>query len=92
MTYYYVQVVEPFSSSFTGSEQTQIINANHMSMCRFPSNDDEGYKQVSGEIKILISEIQRKNEQDLIEKEREVVNSRTGSPSQTTTSSAAYCM
>jgi ankyrin repeat domain-containing protein 50 len=87
-----VQIVEPFSSSFTGSEQTQTINANHMSMCRFPSKDDEGYKQISGEIKILISEIQKRKIQDVVEKEREIVNLRTDSPSQTTRTSATYCM
>jgi hypothetical protein len=61
-------------------------------MCRYPSRDDEGYKQVSGEIKILISEIQRKKEQDALEKEKEITNLRTGSPSQTTTTSATHCM
>jgi hypothetical protein len=92
MTQRYAQVVEPFSSSFTGSEQTQIINANHMSMCRFLGKDDEGYKQVSGEIKIIISEIQRKKKRDTVEKEREIVKLRIDSPSQTTTNSATYCM
>ncbi|KUJ09878.1 ankyrin [Mollisia scopiformis] len=54
------RVVEPFSSSITGTEPTQTINANHMSMCRFPSRDDEGYKQILGEILILVSDKERK--------------------------------
>jgi hypothetical protein len=63
-----------------------------MSMCGFPSKDDEGYKQVSREIKVLISEMQRRKEQNVLEKEREITNLRTGSPNQTTTAPATYCM
>jgi hypothetical protein len=63
-----------------------------MSMCRFPSKDDEGYKQVSGEIKILIAEIQQKMEQAAFERERLVVEAQVGSPSQATTTSTSYCM
>ncbi|OAF56656.2 hypothetical protein VC83_07280 [Pseudogymnoascus destructans] len=83
------RVVEPFSSSLTGTEPTQTINANHMSMCRYPSRDDEGYRQVSGEIQILISNIQKRKEHDLLEMERNIANLKTGSPSQMTTASAA---
>lgn len=91
--YHFVQVVEPFSSSFTGNEPVQIINANHMTMCQFTGKDDEGYRQISGEIKIIISELQHRKEQDKLEKisEREIMKSRAGSPSQTTTASVAYC-
>ncbi|MCJ1403576.1 hypothetical protein MMC11_006799, partial [Xylographa trunciseda] len=86
------RVVEPFSSSITTTEPTQTINANHMSMCRFPNRDDEGYKQVSGEIQIVISDIQRRREQDVLEKDKQLTSLRTESPSQTTTSSAAYSL
>jgi ankyrin repeat domain-containing protein 50 len=63
-------------------------------MCRFPSKDDEGYKQVSGEIQILVRGVQQKmeQEQDALEKEREIANLKSVSPSQTTTASASYCM
>jgi hypothetical protein len=60
-------------------------------MCRFPSKDDEGYKQVSGQIKNLVSGVQQRMEQAALEKERVVANLQTGSPSQTTTASASYC-
>ncbi|KFY25359.1 hypothetical protein V491_01785 [Pseudogymnoascus sp. VKM F-3775] len=83
------RIVEPFSSSLTGTEPTQIINANHMSMCRYQSKDDEGYRQVSGEIKILVSNIQKRNEYDVLEIEKNIANLKTGSPSQLTTASAA---
>lgn len=63
-----------------------------MSMCRFPSKDDEGYKQVVGEIRVLMPKIQKKREQDAFEKDREHAGLKTGSPSQTTTASTAYCM
>jgi hypothetical protein len=63
-----------------------------MSMCRFSSKDDEGYKQVSGEIKILVAEIQQKMEQAAFESEKLVAEAQVGSPSQTTTASTSYCM
>ena len=85
-----LKAVEPFSSSIN-SEPKQTINANHMSMCRFVSRDDEGYKQVSGEILILISEIQRKK-QDALEKDKEGAKQETASESQMITASAAHCM
>jgi hypothetical protein len=62
-----------------------------MAMCRFQSKDDEGYKQVVGEIQMLMFEIQRRREQVALEKGIELANVKTGSPSQTTTASATYC-
>jgi hypothetical protein len=53
-------VVEPFSSSFIGTEQTQTINANHMEMCRFPSREDAGYKQIVGELRMFMGNIQER--------------------------------
>ena len=83
--------MEPFSSSITGTEPTQIINANHMSMCRYPSKDDEGYQQVSGQLRILVANIQKRNEHDVLGKMRELANLKTESPSQMTTASVASC-
>ncbi|PMD46365.1 hypothetical protein L207DRAFT_507281 [Hyaloscypha variabilis F] len=79
------RVVEPFSSSIN-NEPKHTINANHMSMCRFANRDDEGYLQVSGELQILLVEIDKKN-QDVLEKDREGANLETASESQMTTSS-----
>jgi hypothetical protein len=60
-------------------------------MCRFSSREDEGYKQVLGEIRILISEIP-KEEQDLLDKDKEGAKLETASESQTTIASATRCM
>lgn len=86
-----MQVVEPFSSSITGTEPTQTINADHMSMCRFLSRDDEGYKQISGEIKLLYLGIKQRGRSPVKEIDK-VTNSRTGSPGQATIDSVAQCM
>lgn len=84
------RVVEPFSSYITATEPIQTINANHMAMCRFPSKEDEGYKQVSGEIQILISRIQERL--DTNERNREISNLQIRTPSQTTASSTSYSL
>jgi hypothetical protein len=53
------QIVEPFSSTFIGAnEHIESINADHMSMCRFSTRDDEGYQKVVGEIQLLVAEVQ----------------------------------
>lgn len=62
-----------------------------MSMCRFSSRDDEGYKQVVGEIQVLISAIQKRMERSAAERDRELETLKTGPPSETTTASAVYC-
>jgi len=85
------RVVEPFSSSITGTEPTQTINANHMSMCRFASRDDEGYRQIMGEILILVSEKERKVQQAL-EEDPGIATMKTGNSSSTTSPSVAQCM
>jgi len=84
------KVVEPFSSSIN-SEPKHTINADHMSMCRFVSRNDEGYLQVSGELQILLLEIGRKK-QDALELDREGARVETASESQTTTASTVPCM
>jgi hypothetical protein len=61
-----------------------------MSMCRFPSKEDEGYKQVSGEIQIIMSKIQERL--DAEGRDRETTNLPIRAPSQTTTNSTPYCM
>jgi len=84
------RVVEPFSSSLTATEPIQTINADHMSMCRFSSKEDEGYRQVSGEIQIIMSNIQERL--DVHGRDSEVPNLRARAPSETTTGSTPYCM
>jgi len=61
-------------------------------MCRFPSKDDEGYRQVLGEIQILLNKIQKKKELEAPKKAHEIANVKAGSPSQMTAGSTAYCM
>jgi hypothetical protein len=85
------QVVEAFSAEITSTEPTQTINADHMSMCRFRSQTDQGYQQIVGEIKILISGIQKKRELAALDNARELADVKTWSPSQTTTTSTSYC-
>ncbi|KAI4267500.1 MAG: hypothetical protein LQ337_008321, partial [Flavoplaca oasis] len=65
------------------------INANHMEMCRFPSKESEGYKQILGEINIVMLDIRRRKETRVDE---EAIKSRANSPSQMTTSSSAYSL
>jgi len=85
-----VKVVEPFSSSIN-SEPKHTINADHMSMCRFASRNDEGYLQVSGELQILLVEIGRKM-QDAPDLDGEGAKVETASESQVTTASSVPCM
>ena len=80
--------MEPNSSSITSTEPTQTINANHMEMCRFPSKESEGYKQILGEINIVMFDIRRRKETRV---EEEPTKLRANSPSQMTMSSSAYC-
>jgi len=61
-------------------------------MCRFPSRDDEGYKQILGEILILVSEKERKVQQ-APEEHRGIAAMKTGNSSSTTSPSVAtHCM
>ncbi|KAG9244623.1 hypothetical protein BJ878DRAFT_550029 [Calycina marina] len=84
------RVVEPFSPSLTGTEPTQTINANHMSMCRFTSIYDDGYKQVLGEILILVSEKERKLQLAL--EGAGIANMKTGTSSRVTSPSVAHSL
>lgn len=61
-------------------------------MCRFSSKDDEGYRQILGEIQILILGIQKGREQVALERDKELSDLKTRSPSQVTTASTAPCM
>ncbi|KAL5321552.1 hypothetical protein ACEPPN_009511 [Leptodophora sp. 'Broadleaf-Isolate-01'] len=80
-------IVQQFSSSFTGTEHIESINANHMDMCRFSSKDDQGYQSVVGELKILLSKWMKKVDgQPIVETSREP---RAKTPSQVTVSSIA---
>ncbi|KAH6712777.1 hypothetical protein BKA61DRAFT_483921, partial [Leptodontidium sp. MPI-SDFR-AT-0119] len=83
------EIVQQFSSSFTGTEHIESINANHMDMCRFSSKDDQGYQSVVGELKILLSKWMKKVDgQPIVETSREP---RAKTPSQVTVSSIAPC-
>tara|TARA_R110002060_G_scaffold16419_2_gene22824 strand:- start:933 stop:1121 length:189 start_codon:yes stop_codon:yes gene_type:complete len=62
-----------------------------MSMCRFASRDDEGYRQIMGEILILVSDKERKVQQAL-EEDRGIATMKTGNSSSTTSPSVAQCM
>lgn len=53
-----LQIVDDASSSLDHPvERKDIINANHMMMCRFKSFDDEGYVRVKGVISKYLAEI-----------------------------------
>jgi len=60
-----------------------------MSMCRFTSRDDQGYKMILGGILSVVSRVEKKLEEAQAA-QVEIVE--TVSLSQRTTSSAKYCM
>ncbi|KAH8803520.1 hypothetical protein F5884DRAFT_508819 [Xylogone sp. PMI_703] len=83
------RVVEPFSSSITDTEPSYTINANHMDMCRFQSKTDEGYRQVIGELKMLLRKISEEKKQIVTTSEETgPANLGTASPTRTTASKA----
>lgn len=41
----------------SGSERKDIINANHMDMCRFNGKADEGYRRVASVLSKYIADI-----------------------------------
>lgn len=43
-------------------ERAQVINKNHVEMCRFSGADDPGYRQVGGELKDLVEDIDSQQE------------------------------
>ena len=51
-------------------ERAQHIDANHMTMTRFPSRDDPGYRKVGGELCHLVKDI-REGLQEELGNERE---------------------
>ena len=44
-------------------ERAQHIDANHMTMTRFSSRDDPGYRKVGGELCLLVKGIQERLEE-----------------------------
>ena len=46
-------------------ERAQHIDANHMTMTRFSSRDDPGYRKVGGELCLLVKDIQERLEEEL---------------------------
>jgi ankyrin repeat domain-containing protein 50 len=51
--------VDDISSTFTGTETRFAIDANHMEMCRYSSKEDDGYRKVSRELRILCEDIEK---------------------------------
>ncbi|KAI9815250.1 MAG: hypothetical protein M1827_002730 [Pycnora praestabilis] len=86
------KVVNDFSSSLDGAERRQTINANHMTMCRYSSKDDDGYQKVVGELQVFLSGVQKRLEADELEKHRHIAALRMESPSQATTVSSTYSL
>jgi hypothetical protein len=59
------KIVDDASSSLDHPmERKDSINENHMMMCRFTSQEDEGYIKVKSVITKYMDEIQKKNEQE----------------------------
>jgi hypothetical protein len=65
--------VDDVSSEFTVAERRFTINANHMEMCRYSTKEDDGYRKVSRELRILCEEIEKslKEEETLKHQERQ---------------------
>ena len=63
-----------------------------MSMCRFTSRDDQGYKMILGGISSVVSRVEKKLEEAQATQVDTVETVETVSLSQRTTSSAKYCM
>ena len=65
--------MDDVSSEFTVTERRFTINANHMEMCRYSSKEDDGYRKVSRELRILCEEIEKnlKKEEALKHQERQ---------------------
>jgi hypothetical protein len=61
-----------------------------MEMCRFQTKSDEGYRQILGEVLIIISDIQRGAKKAIFEKDKSPADLVASSPSQTT-ASTTYC-
>ena len=52
------KVVPDWSSILESREYgTDIIHANHMNMCRFQSQDDDGYTKFAGVLKRLLKSV-----------------------------------
>ncbi|PMD51210.1 uncharacterized protein K444DRAFT_545347 [Hyaloscypha bicolor E] len=67
------KVVDGVSSEFPDTGRRFTINANHMEMCRYSSREDDGYRKVSRELRILCEEIEKslKEEEALKHQERQ---------------------
>jgi hypothetical protein len=62
-----------------------------MEMCRFPNREDAGYKQIVGELRIFMSNIEEKVARKEEEKGKIPEVPKTQAPSEVTVSSAAPC-
>lgn len=50
--------MDDVSSAFTGEEKRFSIDATHMEMCRYWSKEDDGYRQISRELRFLCEDIE----------------------------------
>lgn len=81
-------MVDSTSSSITDTETTHTINADHRAMCRFKSVNDEGYKQITGELQNIVKNLIL---QSISQPEDDsALPVAPGSPSQETTQSSKY--
>jgi hypothetical protein len=83
-----VKVVDSTSSSITDTEITHTINADHRAMCRFKSVNDEGYKQITGELQTIMKNIILQSVSQ--PEDDSVIPLAPGSSSQKTTQSSKY--
>lgn len=56
--------MDDVSSAFNGEDNRFSIDANHVEMCRYWSKEDDGYRQISRELRILCDEIERSIEEE----------------------------
>lgn len=59
------QVVDDFSSGLDHPRETrEHINAKHQNMCRFSSNEDDGYIKVLGALERYLAHVSSKKDED----------------------------
>lgn len=62
--------MDDVSSTFTGTERRFAIDANHVDMCKYSSKEDEGYRKVSRELRMLCDDIEKNlKEGDALERQ-----------------------
>ncbi|CZR52846.1 uncharacterized protein PAC_02723 [Phialocephala subalpina] len=70
------KVVDDVSSTFTGTETRYAIDANHIAMCRYSSKEDDGYRKVSRELRVLCGDIEKRvKEEDAMKQQKPYISS-----------------